>query len=204
MTVARGPSPRVRGNPETPPAGDGARVHPRVCGETAVDVDQHTIPAGVHPRVCGETEAILGLGHRHPGPSPRVRGNLFDDRQPLVDAGSIPACAGKPRSESCPGRRRRVHPRVCGETCRFRLRQSLGWGPSPRVRGNPDAADPILDLVGSIPACAGKPTRQTGGACISGVHPRVCGETVLLQRLMGQALGPSPRVRGNQGPDVYG
>ena len=93
----RGPSPRVRGIPEQPrlhrpllrsiPAGagnpgllerieDAVRVHPRGCGESAVNGSD-------------------SIGRR--GPSPRVRGIPGADRAAHRAAGSIPAGAGNPR-----------------------------------------------------------------------------------------------------------
>ena len=55
-----------------------------------------------------------------------------------------------------------------------------------------------MHQVGSIPACAGEPTRRT--CCPPGwwVHPRVCGGAGIEGRSTGVVQGPSPRVRGSQ------
>ena len=72
-------------------------------------------------------------------------------------------------------------------------------GPSPRVRGSLGAADVLLMVRGSIPACAGKPERRQDIASTHRVHPRVCGEALRRVRDEPDARGPSPRVRGSRG-----
>ena len=91
----------------------------------------------VHPRVCGETPSEAKIK--------------------IDEGGSIPACAGKPRSCGRPASIQRVHPRVCGETPELRPAGVHPEGPSPRVRGNLFLHRLDVLRVGSIPACAGKP-----------------------------------------------
>ena len=156
-----GPSPRVRGSPVgayRQPGRSTGGVHPRVCGG-AISTSRNASGRSttVHPRVCGE--AILHprpeLGRQ--GPSPRVRGSLLEVARQVFPLGSIPACAGKPRSEGDPPDAAAVHPRVCGEAARTSSSVSFRWGPSPRVRGSPLHARVVRVETGSIPACAGKP-----------------------------------------------
>ena len=52
-------------------------------------------------------------------------------------------------------------------------------------------------IMGSIPACAGKPAPCAKMRKKSRVYPRVCGETSSLQPPEIVAAGLSPRVRGN-------
>ena len=52
---------------------------------------------GVYPRVCGGTMALWLYSRVTEGLSPRVRGNLGDERELAFERGSIPACAGEPR-----------------------------------------------------------------------------------------------------------
>ena len=70
----------------------------------------------VYPRVCGGTR----VGINHPvqgvGLSPRVRGNRFGLNLRLLNAGSIPACAGEPVNYVLPKKLSEVYPRVCGGT----------------------------------------------------------------------------------------
>ena len=72
--------------------------------------------AGVHPRVRGETEGRTLKTAPRNGPSPRARGNHQATLYEFGQMGSIPACAGKPRTVREDEDVARVHPRVRGET----------------------------------------------------------------------------------------
>ena len=94
----RGLSPRVRGN-----RGHGVS-RPGVCGSIPACAGE---PPGcgarargveVYPRVCGGTAVGPMAAFSDPGLSPRVRGNPDLDQGTLFLHGSIPACAGEPRS----------------------------------------------------------------------------------------------------------
>ena len=111
--------------------------------------------------------------------------------------GSIPACAGKPRSVSGADDIDVVHPRVCGEAASKSARFRPSSGPSPRVRGSLVGPEDRDLTGGSIPACAGKPTPARSSLRPDGVHPRVCGEADLLPTVTPMRPGPSPRVRGS-------
>ena len=133
--------PRVCGGTATALSGIGfaSGLSPRVRGNRAVDVVGRpllgSIPAcagepgvggasgrgrWVYPRVCG--------GTTHPdvgrlsewGLSPRVRGNRAARHRAGRVPGSIPACAGEPRSRRAQGSIATVYPRVCGGTRRSR------------------------------------------------------------------------------------
>ena len=196
----RGPSPRVRGSPG-PMRADLARHgsipacagKPRRCGG-------RTGASRVHPRVCGEASRCAMHRSSRTGPSPRVRGSPRDDLARRRARGSIPACAGKPSSTRPRRSRSRVHPRVCGEALRTALARKCRVGPSPRVRGSLDTDVAGARLVGSIPACAGKPRSSKGTPRRSRVHPRVCGEADNRPPPRPRFPGPSPRVRGSRVP----
>ena len=74
----------------------------------------------------------------------------------------------------------------------------MAEGLSPRVRGNPSSSGVAGTMMGSIPACAGKPTSIGCTRPFGRVYPRVCGETMLEAMRKQYADGLSPRVRGNQ------
>ena len=76
----------------------------------------------------------------------------------VVMVGSIPACAGEPRSRRRCTPEEGVYPRVCGGTATSASRPNAEQGLSPRVRGNRVATSGIAQLPRSIPACAGEPT----------------------------------------------
>ena len=198
----RGPSPRVRGSPTL-----GARLGSRAgsipaCAGKPFGGGGSNVVERVHPRVCGEAIAVRVQRQHTEGPSPRVRGSHAPAELPLVENGSIPACAGKPLRSHSSSTADWVHPRVCGEAAYRGTSAARGWGPSPRVRGSPELLCPVHADEGSIPACAGKPARRRAGRPPWTVHPRVCGEAWFRLHTAPTDLGPSPRVRGSLGLPV--
>ena len=126
--------------------------------------------------MCGGTNQTLPSNRRGRGLSPRVRGNHLGWRRRLVDAGSIPACAGEPDNGSRWWRPGTVYPRVCGGTDWAMWPVSRSGGLSPRVRGN----------------------RLHAGERSDRVYPRVCGGTPPVGDESPITAGLSPRVRGNR------
>ena len=182
---ASGPSPRVRGSPAVRPTRrPDRRSIPACAGKPSTSSRARTTPR-VHPRVCGEASNMIMSDRNRVGPSPRVRGSRLRPDGAGDAAGSIPACAGKPRSAEPVTGFDAVHPRVCGEATSMSVCGEASalcaeinseQGPSPRVRGSPDRHGHPGGRRGSIPACAGKPLPGAARKLSSGVHPRVCGE----------------------------
>ena len=86
---------------------------------------------------------------------------------------------------------------MCGGTSTRYIGAPGNEGLSPRVRGNR-----VWDAVqradaGSIPACAGEPSRTAARNPLPRVYPRVCGGTKIVIRNQTTKQGLSPRVRGN-------
>ena len=131
-----GPSPRVRGSRAfVPRARDHNGSIPACAGKPARGVCSKS-NAWVHPRVCGEARRRPMRLRSSAGPSPRVRGSPIDLPDLVRRPGSIPACAGKPRTTTTACTARRVHPRVCGEAEVDPSVAEAAAGPSPRVRGS--------------------------------------------------------------------
>ena len=173
------------------------RSIPACAGEPAI---YRAYKAGqpVYPRLCGGTIAHLRQRQQYDGLSPPVRGNRPSRHPQIHSARSIPACAGEPGRVAGHRSPRGVYPRLCGGTWRQAAQAAGRPGLSPPVRGNPAPAPDAAAAGGSIPACAGEPGRQRGGAGGRGVYPRLCGGTWKRQM---SALGPaglSPPVRGNR------
>ena len=216
--LTTGLSPRVRGNQEIlavvaqrpgsipacagEPLPRGLQRHeqgsiPACAGEPG----PRPTPTGrpwVYPRVCGGTLLTLLRVADDKGLSPRVRGNLVLRIAAIEPPGSIPACAGEPLIGSAIDHDPAVYPRVCGGTVLRLSRTFVEAGLSPRVRGNPSAADPSGPKKGSIPACAGEPTERRHLWRPQGVYPRVCGGTPPKPQSASSTTGLSPRVRGNR------
>ena len=147
--------------------------------------------------MCGGTGCFGTKTHNHSGLSPRVRGNRNRNVCSCSVLRSIPACAGEPqrRHRLPPGTG--VYPRVCGGTSLPPTKSGTGKGLSPRVRGNQPVAAAAAGGTRSIPACAGEPCTRFLRGPPSRVYPRVCGGTVDSLGLGSEAMGLSPRVRGN-------
>ena len=188
-------------------------VYPRVCGGTPQSgtSSRRSIPAcagepvvghgnprmdEVYPRVCGGTRCRRRYRLPSAGLSPRVRGNHLVRRQVRPQGRSIPACAGEPSRWPSSRRSPSVYPRVCGGTALRSMTNALQGGLSPRVRGNPARRALPAAPDGSIPACAGEPSSDSGREEETGVYPRVCGGTCKSYPFL-IPLGLSPRVRGN-------
>ena len=153
--------------------------------------------ATVYPRVCGGTIYKPDPDKEGEGLSPRVRGNLPGLQGGHDQVGSIPACAGEPRSPTAPMSPPMVYPRVCGGTVFPNVGDALVQGLSPRVRGNRRPAPALVFGQWSIPACAGEPDTYPPATRSQRVYPRVCGGTVKTMDRMQMGDGLSPRVRGN-------
>ena len=112
-------------------------------------------------------------------------------------SGSIPACAGEPRGRTGRAAEGTVYPRLCGGTNWNSGPEPTTWGLSPLVRGNPRVRSPHLQLLRSIPACAGEPRPAARPRTPTRVYPRLCGGTQVRRDLVHRGLGLSPLVRGN-------
>ena len=177
LPEAEGLSPRGRGNRHrvvgacfplrSIPAWAGKPVRTRAA----------RLGARVYPRVGGETYYRLGVTHYPVGLSPRGRGNLSSPRNLSDTQRSIPAWAGKPLDAGNPKGGERVYPRVGGETTKSDHRASSACGLSPRGRGNRRECSRGAGCDGSIPAWAGKPRTPPTSGQSQRVYPRVGGET---------------------------
>ena len=214
----QGLSPRVRGNRSLWVTLMNCKRSIPACAGEPVPRCGRKCQSPVYPRVCGGTAMPMKASLAWMGLSPRVRGNHA--RVPLwkVDGGSIPACAGEPRTSDAAAPGRRVYPRVCGGTCRRRLASRSCTGLSPRVRGNLRRLCDSYLYRGSIPACAGEPLVLQPRPRLWPVYPRVCGGNLprayhhryrerSIPACAGEpawrlwwcagVVGLSPRVRGN-------
>ena len=173
----KGLSPRVRGNPDPRPDGHRKeRSIPACTGEPPRTISTCPMPT-VYPRVYG--------------------GNPSEKAVASGCVRSIPACTGEPHSSRSDNTSHRVYPRVYGGTGPIHGQGLAINGLSPRVRGNPVSVNVARSALRSIPACTGEPTASLPAGVHVKVYPRVYGGTQLGRVAGNQALGLSPRVRGN-------
>ncbi len=210
-----GPSPRVRGAADaggpgaayrgTIPAGAGSSSHWRALRARCRD----------HPRGCGEQRELCTRGAPS-GPPPRVRGAVDQLAGRRGGLGTIPADAGSTGRDRERDGHLRDHPRGCGE--QYAGGRILSWspepspgcgeqvaeavqtavmaGPSPRVREAVGEAAQVLPRGGTIPAGAGSRLAVMCWWCLSGDHPRGCGEQAEERGRALRAEGPSPGMWG--------
>ena len=192
-----GLSPHVRGNRSPISAiGVGHGSIPACAGEppgAGGGISENR----VYPRMCGGT----GFGRTFHAPieglSPHVRGNRDGLRAHSRRTGSIPACAGEPKTPGQLARRYKVYPRMCGGTARIDISGQDAEGLSPHVRGNHAGCEGLLMPPGSIPACAGEPATGADIGAPFRVYPRMCGGTTTEHVTPLPTQGLSPHVRGN-------
>ena len=93
---------------------DFPRLIPAHAGKTTAS-KLSSPPATAHPRSRGENEVGASRRDRSRGSSPLTRGKPFSALQPAIDAGLIPAHAGKTIARIRRGSGREAHPRSRGE-----------------------------------------------------------------------------------------
>ena len=172
------------------------KVYPRVCGGTGAGAHYQHIGPGLSPR-SGGTRSQRAATAAYQGLSPRMRGNLLRTLVDKIHEGSIPAYAGEPGTGRCGCAEIWVYPRVCGGTPPPPWLTTTPEGLSPRMRGNPVAADCHVRITRSIPAYAGEPRSVPRNPTLGRVYPRVCGGTLMRSNSSRTRSGLSPRMRGN-------
>ena len=150
-----GSSPRMRGTPTiAAPSVGSPRFIPACAGNTLTCLLGGLLLT-VHPRVCGEHAIQAKIDRDSIGSSPRVRGTHEEQTQAIGNYRFIPACAGNTALLNSFARVRPVHPRVCGEHYTSSRRSSARRF-IPACAGNTFIMfDRPVDSSRFIPACAG-------------------------------------------------
>ena len=156
------------------------------------------VPA--HPRSRGENVIVSVLADTKRGSSPLTRGKRFAGAGTATDAGLIPAHAGKTRHTLCPSSSGTAHPRSRGENSNAADRSTPAGGSSPLTRGKLVEGARLFDVVGLIPAHAGKTPLVSHRAISRPAHPRSRGENEYQVRKSVTVRGSSPLTRGK--PDT--
>ncbi len=125
----------------------------------------------------GGTRLLAGPGNWDWGLSPRARGN------PIYE---LSLRTGE-----------WAYPRVRGGTAMTLDSCQVFSGLSPRARGNHEQEIKSNCTTGPIPACAGEPLMVQSMSLSFAAYPRVRGGTVPDAEQRANAMGLSPRARGN-------
>ena len=153
-----------------------------------------------HPRSRGENNNCAFTTVSHVGSSPLTRGKLDGGLDCVKLRGLIPAHAGKTQPEGSRKMITRAHPRSRGENTFPAVDAITRAGSSPLTRGKPDRAAGPGQVVGLIPAHAGKTASRSPRPYPGGAHPRSRGENLLLVLPSGSVQGSSPLTRGKPRP----
>ena len=145
-----GSSPRGRGKLRRPEKrGRGPGLIPAWAGKTDLD-EPETVQDWAHPRVGGENGALPADGMELDGSSPRGRGKPVETIGEILDAGLIPAWAGKTLRSRRLEKLAAAHPRVGGENSQTRASPSTASGSSPRGRGKHFLTCAFIKRIGQI------------------------------------------------------
>ena len=171
------------------------RIIPARAGPTR-DFSATECPGTDHPRSCG-ANAVCDIGCKLCcGSSPLVRGQLNVFLGFFHQLRIIPARAGPTDCLILVISRIADHPRSCGANFRHPVCQTMRFGSSPLVRGQPNdiASRPCLERI--IPARAGPTISHAMCFIISSDHPRSCGANLIANIRSVYGDGSSPLVRG--------
>ena len=191
-----GSSPRLRGTSQSLRA--RSRQH-RFIPAPAGNIYRHTrghLRSPVHPRACGEHETAETQKQRNTGSSPRLRGTYPPIARIEIELRFIPAPAGNILMDYGTSVAYSVHPRACGEHDGIAYVVSHDFGSSPRLRGTWHRQRFTFHMGRFIPAPAGNIEAGCPRCDLYPVHPRACGEHVVLLNHALPAFGSSPRLRG--------
>ena len=133
-----------------------ALEHPRVCGENTWVIRKACTRHWNIPAYAGKTNVELVDYCLASGTSPRMRGKRHLRRPHRGHFRNIPAYAGKTHAEHLTQQGRKEHPRVCGENVVLNPASNRSLGTSPRMRGKRGVKSGIEQVLGNIPAYAGK------------------------------------------------
>ena len=125
-----------------------------------------------------------------------MRGAPIPSRNIWVMKWIIPADAGSTQRARLDAKRRKVHPRGCGEHPNIWFALVIILGSSPRMRGALPTKVSVLGEKRIIPADAGSTTHQGERTRGKEDHPRGCGEHFAKWFIDSTESGSSPRMRG--------
>ena len=180
----RGSSPLTRGKrPRSVRSTRRRRLIPAHAGKTRPPrTPSRAVEA--HPRSRGENVYVDVVPSMRGGSSPLTRGKPMSWGESRIDAGLIPAHAGK--------------------TPRARTRRACPGGSSPLTRGKHQAPRPHRSLPGLIPAHAGKTPPPPRSQSCPPAHPRSRGENARAWSTGLRSSGSSPLTRGKPAAPTWG
>ena len=173
-----GSSPLTRGKrPLNTPGPAEVRLIPAHAGKTSISPRASTHKSA-HPRSRGENAWASSTSARRRGSSPLTRGKRPRHPRPRPGLRLIPAHAGKTGRRDSGRVWQAAHPRSRGENPAARRRVLIKHGSSPLTRGKHAVPLQALQVLGLIPAHAGKTRWFRSGIMWPRAHPRSRGENI--------------------------
>ena len=195
----RGSSPLTRGKRAGRSCWDARRgLIPAHAGKTRRG-SRRIADARAHPRSRGENVGANGEINEPRGSSPLTRGKPCARRKTASLVGLIPAHAGKTDVTVEDASHKGAHPRSRGENLKKAPATFSPRGSSPLTRGKHRWIAHAGNLVGLIPAHAGKTLRAAISSLRQKAHPRSRGENTGCPQTMHGSPGSSPLTRGKPG-----
>ena len=151
-----------------------------------------------HPRSRGENLVALRSGMIRRGSSPLTRGKRSCEPWGRARGRLIPAHAGKTAALGLGDAGVEAHPRSRGENSGNSSRVSTRVGSSPLTRGKRAVAPERPQLIGLIPAHAGKTPGPRSAHARQPAHPRSRGENTTMAAHDPVTGGSSPLTRGKR------
>ena len=204
MCSAGGSSPLTRGKLHVLPQRRHARqLIPAHAGKTTRTRAKPST-SWAHPSSRGENPIFALILKCGCGSSPLTRGKLSEvQARPLVGR-LIPDHTGKTGGRSCRLRPSTAHPRSRGENAVSAAYPASLTGSSQLTRGKLAGLRSHENLVGLIPAHAGKTSCLPPSFTLSLAHPRSRGEYYSPGASRFSLTGSSPLMRGKQPRTILG
>ena len=175
-----------------------AGLIPAHAGKTS-GTYQASFSAGAHPRSRGENRVGNRRHQRLRGSSPLTRGKRSAAINTDCKEGLIPAHAGKTTRIPAHAAKGAAHPRSRGENQELIKATGAVVGSSPLTRGKRTQAGRTVDVLGLIPAHAGKTRTCAPRLLRCQAHPRSRGENHAAASVRDVRVGSSPLTRGKHG-----
>ena len=180
-------------------AGHRARLIPAHAGKMSAHVRLPPF-VGAHPRSRGENASLRSMAAFSSGSSPLTRGKSAYQGLTGLAHGLIPAHAGKIARCPCGHGDAPAHPRSRGENTFGTMENASPRGSSPLTRGKFVLVDQVPQILGLIPAHAGKICSAGTTLVWNQAHPRSRGENRRTTRTSTRRPGSSPLTRGKYTP----
>ena len=151
-----------------------------------------------HPHACGDKFRKQRKNHNLEGSSPRVWGQVDEDRNVKAVRRIIPTRVGTRIIQPMDTARKEDHPHACGDKHSIIISINITHGSSPRVWGQVYIANQQLKQARIIPTRVGTSLSDFQSVYGTEDHPHACGDKAVENPYFQSDTGSSPRVWGQE------